>query len=119
MPCFVSVFLIFGAVPSLAQVLPESAKEDKPEVIIVDSVRKGEGCTQITKRLKHPLSKEECFSLLESRGFQSKLDARNLMLNNVVDYIVPKNTTFAFVKVKIKVKSEETWIKGWVVVDTD
>jgi len=108
-------FFLFTAMDTSAQVLPESAKVGEPEVLAIDSVRKGEGCTQITKRLKHPLSAGECFELLENRGFQSKLDARNLMMNNVVDYIVPRNTIFAYVKVK----KEKTWLKGWVIVDTD
>ncbi len=67
-----------------AQILPEYAKINPIKVLVSVIVKKGEGCTQATKRTQYPMKESECEKLLEQNKRMPYVDRRNPMMHIVL-----------------------------------
>lgn len=76
------------------------------EVLETVNVKPGEGCLQVFKRTKHPLSLRGCGVFFERIKRTSWIDERVPMMRVVMDPVLYPGETFAYVR-----------RHGWVPVD--
>lgn len=80
-----------------AQIILEKDLKNPVSVHIYALVQNGDGCTHVTKRAGHPLSREQCRELLESYGRMSPVDIRNPMMQVIMDPIIYPGEVFVYV----------------------
>ncbi len=91
-----------------AQVLAPKALKGDIVVHVQAFVKKGEGCTHVTKKAGKPLSYKECLLLLSHHGRQPWVDRRNIMMQVIMDPVVYPHDSFMYVSTK--------YGQGWVLV---
>jgi hypothetical protein len=87
---FLSFFLIVGASAQVYQgkMYEESSSKESLIILASTTVKKGEGCTQATKKTKFPLTQEQCLLVLEKGGRYPKEVMSPLMMPLIKDPVM-------------------------------